>query len=64
VQILDPRIAPRHFDVVVAPSHDRLVGGNVIETLGALNPIDDDWLERGRQHFPALSACLLRARPS
>jgi len=55
VQILDPRIAPRHFDVVVAPSHDRLVGGNVIETLGALNPIDDDWLERGRQHFPALS---------
>ena len=30
VQILDPRIAPTHFDVVVAPRHDRLDGDNVI----------------------------------
>lgn len=56
VQILDPRIASRHFNVVVAPRHDRLVGGNVIETLGALNPIDNAWLEQGRQCFPAFSA--------
>lgn len=51
VQILDPRIPADHFDVVVAPRHDRLVGANVIETLGALNPIDDAWLKPGRNRF-------------
>lgn len=56
VQILDPRISPAHFDVVVAPQHDRLVGTNVIGTLGALNPIDDAWLDQGRQYFAALAA--------
>lgn len=56
VQILDPRIAPAHFDAVVAPRHDRLQGDNVIETLGALNPVDDAWLEQGRKRFPAFSA--------
>ena len=30
VQILDPRIAPRHWDLVVVPEHDRLRGDNVI----------------------------------
>ena len=51
VQILDPRISPAHFDVVVAPRHDQLSGANVIETLGALNPIDDAWLEQGHIQF-------------
>ena len=56
VQILDPRISAAHFDVVVAPRHDRLTGANVIETLGALNPIDDAWLEQGRNRFSAFGA--------
>ncbi len=56
VQILDPRISAAHFDVVVAPRHDRLSGANVIETLGALNPIDDAWLEQGRNRFASFDA--------
>jgi mitochondrial fission protein ELM1 len=52
VQILDPRVDPRHWDVVIAPRHDDLHGPNVIETLGSLNPIDDDWLAQGRDAFP------------
>jgi uncharacterized protein len=56
VQILDPRIDPRHWDAVVAPAHDRLQGGNVVTTLGSLNPIDDAWLATGRAAFPALGA--------
>ncbi|MEZ5461435.1 mitochondrial fission ELM1 family protein [Dokdonella sp.] len=56
VQILDPRTDPRHFDLVVTPKHDRLVGKNVIETLGALNPVDDEWLSRGRESFRHLGA--------
>ena len=52
VQILDPRLDPRHWDAVIAPRHDALHGPNVIETLGSLNPIDDAWLAQGRAAFP------------
>lgn len=55
LQILDPRIAPAHFDLVVAPRHDALTAVNVIQTLGALNPIDEAWLARAAQAFPALA---------
>ncbi|HJT99225.1 MAG TPA: mitochondrial fission ELM1 family protein [Rhodanobacteraceae bacterium] len=53
VQILDPRIDPRAFDVVVAPQHDRVRGDNVIRSIGALNPVDAAWLQAGRAAFPA-----------
>lgn len=56
VQILDPRIDPAHWDTVVAPRHDALAGPNVLQPLGALNPIDDAWLARGRSAFPQFSA--------
>jgi len=56
VQILDPRIDPRHWDAVVAPRHDRLEGANVLHTLGSLNPIDDAWLASGRDAFPDFEA--------
>lgn len=52
VQILDPRVDPRHWDAVVAPRHDRLEGANVLTTLGSLNLIDDVWLASGRDAFP------------
>lgn len=54
VQILDPRIDPAHWDTVIAPRHDRLTGTNVLQLLGSLNPIDDAWLEDGREASPAL----------
>jgi len=54
VQILDPRIDSRHWDCVVSPAHDGLRGDNIIETLGSLHPVDDLWLARARQAFPAL----------
>ncbi|WP_434946284.1 mitochondrial fission ELM1 family protein [Luteimonas sp. SDU82] len=52
VQILDPRIDPRHWDVVVVPEHDGLDGPNVVQLLGSLHPVDDDWLSRARAQFP------------
>ncbi|MBS0381430.1 MAG: mitochondrial fission ELM1 family protein [Proteobacteria bacterium] len=52
VQILDPRINPRHWDAVIVPRHDRLDGPNVLTTLGSLNPVDDLWLASGREAFP------------
>lgn len=57
VQILDPRIDPHHWDLLVVPEHDSLRGANVITALGSLHPVDDAWLAGGRTafaHFGAL----------
>lgn len=54
VQILDPRLSPSHWDVVVAPRHDDLQGDNIVQVLGSLHPVDDLWLARARADFPAL----------
>lgn len=54
VQILDPRVDPRHWDLLIAPRHDALVGANVLTPLGSLNPVDDDWLASAREAWPAL----------
>ena len=56
VQILDPRIAARHWDMVVAPEHDAMRGENVIMMLGSLHPVDDLWLAQARRDFPELGA--------
>ena len=44
IQILDPKVSPRAFDVVVAPAHDGLAGANVITTRGALNGLTQERL--------------------
>lgn len=36
----NPRIDPALFSLVIAPYHDGVMGANVIETLGALSPIN------------------------
>lgn len=55
VQILDPRLDPSHWDLVVAPEHDGLAGGNVITTLGSLHPVDDAWLAAARARFASFA---------
>jgi mitochondrial fission protein ELM1 len=40
VQLQNPAIAPSHFDLVVAPLHDRVKGDNVISTVGALHRVN------------------------
>jgi mitochondrial fission protein ELM1 len=55
VQILDPRIAPAHWDLVIAPEHDPLRGANVIHTLGSLHAVDDAWLADARARFAAFA---------
>ncbi len=61
VQILDPRIDTRHWDLVVAPEHDQRRGSNVVPLLGSLNPVDDAWLSQARDTF-AMFAELPRPR--
>jgi mitochondrial fission protein ELM1 len=55
VQILDPRLDPRHWDLVVTPQHDGLQGDNVLSTVGSLHPVDDLWLAQGRAVFQAFA---------
>nr|WP_223266862.1 mitochondrial fission ELM1 family protein [Luteimonas gilva] len=55
VQILDPRLDPAHWDLVIAPEHDGLRGANVITLLGSLNPVDDAWLAQARDRFAAFA---------
>lgn len=70
VQVLDPRLDPRHWDLVVAPEHDGLRGDNVVTLLGSLHPVDDEWLARAREDFsilgqlPAPRTALLLGGPS
>ncbi len=44
IHIQDPVVSPRHFDLVVAPSHDRLRGDNVIISLGAIGRVNGNRL--------------------
>jgi hypothetical protein len=55
VQILDPRMDPAHWDLVIAPRHDRVSGAHVVRPLGSLNPIDDAWLADGRASCPSFA---------
>ena len=54
MQILDPRLDPTHWDLVIAPEHDGLRGGNVINLIGSLHPVDGAWLDGMRTHFASL----------
>jgi mitochondrial fission protein ELM1 len=39
VQIQDPKIAPRHFDLMLIPEHDRIRGPNIRVTRGAVHRV-------------------------
>lgn len=51
VQILDPRIDPSLWDLLVVPEHDPLRGANVLTVFGSLHPVDDAWLANARAQF-------------
>lgn len=56
VQILDPRIDPAAYDLVLVPAHDRLRAPNVLVTRGALHAVDAPWLARARQEWARFGA--------
>ena len=39
VQIQDPKIAPRHFDLMLIPEHDKVRGPNIMVTRGAVHRV-------------------------
>ena len=56
VQVLDPRIDPAHWDLLVVPWHDGVRGANVLTLLGSLHPVDAAWLAQAREAFAGFAA--------
>ncbi len=51
VQLQDPRVNPREFDVVIPPMHDGLEGQNVLPIVGACNRITAERLDRAVSEY-------------
>jgi uncharacterized protein len=51
VQLQDPRINPREFDLVISPSHDGLEGENVIATIGSCHRVTPERIAEGAAAF-------------
>ncbi len=51
VQVQDPHVAPRLFDLVVVPRHDRLRGDNVMVTRGSLTRVSAARLAEAEKRF-------------
>ena len=62
VQIQDPRISPKHFDLVAVPHHDPTRGDNVVVTHAAPNRITDEKLKVAAQDFKDVLAPLPQPR--
>jgi uncharacterized protein len=58
VQIQDPRISPKHFDLVAVPEHDPTRGDNVITTVAAANRLNGYKLEAAKTDFASIFAML------
>lgn len=52
IQILNPRVSLSGLDWVLVPQHDGLAGTQVINFLGALTEIDQQYLDSARTRFP------------
>lgn len=44
IQLMNPRVDPKYFDLVIAPEHDHLIGDNVIQTNGTLNTLKKEYM--------------------
>lgn len=58
VQIQDPRINPKHFDLVAVPEHDPTRGENVITTVAAANRLTGYKLDAAKTEFAPMFAML------
>jgi hypothetical protein len=52
VQLQDPRVNPREFDLVVPPIHDRLDGPNVMPIVGSCHRVTPERLQQALAEFP------------
>ncbi|MBI1251217.1 MAG: nucleoside-diphosphate sugar epimerase [Alphaproteobacteria bacterium] len=53
IQLQDPKINPREFDLVVPPKHDGLEGSNVLSIVGACHRVTPERIVAETQNFGA-----------
>jgi uncharacterized protein len=58
VQLQDPRVNPREFDLVIPPRHDDLEGANVLASLGALNRVSPERIAAETARYPGVLPAL------
>ena len=51
VQVQDPHVNPKHFDLVIVPAHDPMRGENVIVTTGGLHRVTPQKLAAAGEQF-------------
>ena len=61
VQLQDPRVNPREFDVVIPPMHDGLEGQNVLPIVGACNRMTAERLDRAVSEYKSANLEVLPA---
>lgn len=52
VQLQDPRMNPREFDLVIPPHHDELEGANVFPIIGACHRVTPERVAEAAQRYP------------
>jgi hypothetical protein len=62
VQLQDPRIDPKHFDLVVPPEHDNLKGANVEAIVGSPNAVTRAKLEAAAAQWQPTFGALKQPR--
>ena len=62
LHVQDPKVPPDRFDLVLAPRHDGVSGGNVIQTRAALHGVTPERLAAAAEHFAKLFGALPRPR--
>ena len=51
LQIQDPRVSPKQFDLVAVPKHDPLRGDNVVVTIASPNRVTGEILDKSQKNF-------------
>lgn len=51
IQLQNPYINPKHFDLVIAPAHDQYTGENVITTIAGLHKVTPEIIAQGKKDF-------------
>jgi mitochondrial fission protein ELM1 len=58
VQVQDPRVNPREFDLVIPPYHDDLEGSNVLAILGSPHRVTPERIAEEAGNFPRILPAL------
>jgi len=58
IQLLDPRVSPDKFDLIITPEHDRKMGKNILTTKGVLHRITPTKLISEAERFKNLASHL------